>query len=492
MARNDVYLYTNATSVANAVITSQTVTTAADFPDLVLGDSPTFNFYFTDGTASWPSFAGNAQYSVEWTLGTAGSDDSVILAHQTQATAITGGWSMVLPLNTGAILAQLNSARVSQAYPVVQLWQQIRVTDPTGYKTTYANIRTNLRLRTAPAGTLTPDDPLPSGYQNVTADAAGQLAGPSNFFLKTSNVGASTAQLQLNGNGSVAYLGAQGVKTNEYDGFYLITPTITDNVGRGFDVKVTYAGNPSSIGATGHNCFFYTTGSHAAPHVYNYQSWLYHQGTYTLPIGVNYWGFLDNAAGTGSWTMGVGFYFAGLSGSIADHWAFYDVGGSPTRHSGKVYIGEAVIAGTSLPNTQLYVTRDFAEVAGGLSSPTATFRSTDTAAVGVGGSIALGGESGAGTTPYNFAFLLGGKEQAGATYNGFLAFYTTDTGSNNSEKARITSAGNLLIGTTTDISGTKGLKVAGARVNFSALPTSASGLVAGDLWNDTGTVKVVT
>lgn len=185
MARNDVYLYTNATSVANAVVTSQTVTTAASFPDLVLGDSPTYNFYFTDGTASWPSFAGNASYSVEWTLGTAGSDDSVILAHQTVATVITGGWSMVLPLNTGAILAQLNAARVSQAYPVVQLWQQVRVTDPSGYKTTYANIRTNLRLRTAPSGQVLPDDPLPSGYQSVIASQAGRLAGPSNFFAQS-------------------------------------------------------------------------------------------------------------------------------------------------------------------------------------------------------------------------------------------------------------------------------------------------------------------
>lgn len=183
MARNDVYLYTNATSVANAVVTSQTVTTAASFPDLVLGDSPTYNFYFTDGTASWPSFAGNASYSVEWTLGTAGSDDSVILAHQTVATVITGGWSMVLPLNTGAILAQLNAARVSQAYPVVQLWQQVRVTDPSGYKTTYANIRTNLRLRTAPSGQVLPDDPLPSGYRVVKTDSAGVIADPANLIV---------------------------------------------------------------------------------------------------------------------------------------------------------------------------------------------------------------------------------------------------------------------------------------------------------------------
>lgn len=182
MAANDIYLYTNATSVANAVVTSQTVTTAASFPDLVLGDSPTYNFYFTDGTASWPSFAGNAQYSVEWALGTTSADDSAVLAYQTTATAITGGWSLRLPLNTGAVLNQLNNARVSQEYPVVRVWQQIRVTDPSGYKTTYATIRTNLRLRTAPTDQLLPNDPLPSGYQHVLTDAGGLLAAPTNFL----------------------------------------------------------------------------------------------------------------------------------------------------------------------------------------------------------------------------------------------------------------------------------------------------------------------
>jgi len=35
------------------------------------------------------------------------------------------------------------------------------------------------------------------------------------------------------------------------------------------------------------------------------------------------------------------------------------------------------------------------------------------------------------------------------------------------------------------------IKVTGSVVNFSSLPTSASGLSAGDLWNDSGTIKIV-
>lgn len=197
MAANDIFIYTNATSVSNAVITSNTVTTAASFPDLVLGDSPTYNFRFTDGAAA-VSWAGNAQYSIEWALGTSGADDSVVLAYQTQATAITGGWTMVLPLNTGAILSQLNSARISQEYPVVRLWQQIRVTDPSGYKTTYATIRTNLRLRTVPNAQPVPDDPLPAGYRHVLTDAGGSLAAPGNFISSNGLVTLAGSQALTN------------------------------------------------------------------------------------------------------------------------------------------------------------------------------------------------------------------------------------------------------------------------------------------------------
>ncbi len=229
MAANDIFIYTNATSVANAVITSNTVTTAASFPDLVLGDSPTYNFRFTDGSAA-PSWAGNAQYSIEWALGTSGSDDSVVLAYQTQATAITGGWTMVLPLNTGAILSQLNSARASQEYPVVRLWQQVRVTDPSGYKTTYATIRTNLRLRTVPNAQPVPDDPLPSGYTSVIADATGKLAAPGTFFEHIANIGSDAGDdLTLTANG-----GAQVVLKAGYNGNIVLTPKSTGGSGSEF------------------------------------------------------------------------------------------------------------------------------------------------------------------------------------------------------------------------------------------------------------------
>jgi hypothetical protein len=53
---------------------------------------------------------------------------------------------------------------------------------------------------------------------------------------------------------------------------------------------------------------------------------------------------------------------------------------------------------------------------------------------------------------------------------------------NGAERMRITSSGNVLIGTTTN--GASKLRVVG-------LPTSSAGLSAGDIWNDGGTLKIV-
>jgi hypothetical protein len=52
---------------------------------------------------------------------------------------------------------------------------------------------------------------------------------------------------------------------------------------------------------------------------------------------------------------------------------------------------------------------------------------------------------------------------------------------NNSERLRITSGGNVLIGTTTN---------GASKLRISGLPTSSSGLSSGDIWNDSGTLKI--
>lgn len=75
----------------------------------------------------------------------------------------------------------------------------------------------------------------------------------------------------------------------------------------------------------------------------------------------------------------------------------------------------------------------------------------------------------------------------GATDSGRIAFYTRAAGATNAVKGLLTSTGNLLIGGTTDIAGSGGLKVFGTTASTSTTTGSlinAGGFGnAGDLWN---------
>lgn len=162
MARNDVYIYTEAPDPTAAVVTSKTSLVEVDFPDVLLGDTPLFNFYFTDGT-NWASWAGQSGYTLTAALGDAIAGDNPPLAYTDTFTTATGGWSGRLPLATAALRNDMQNKRVSQARPVTQYWLHLRVTDSSGYPTTYALIRVNVRYRAVPDSGLTSDPLLVNG-----------------------------------------------------------------------------------------------------------------------------------------------------------------------------------------------------------------------------------------------------------------------------------------------------------------------------------------
>lgn len=207
MARNDVYLNINALSPADAVVTGQQDMTAATVPELVLGDTPTFNFYFTDNTNVWPSWAGNAAYTVTWALSDAVSGDFSPAATTGNATPITGGWSVVLPLNAYDLVGLLNTKRVSQPYPVTNLWQQIRVADPSGNEVTRAMFWTPIRYR-AISDTQNTESASPTGGREVTVDNVNVLTTPTaaQFYaanpVPTSALGSAANGELLIGNGT--------------------------------------------------------------------------------------------------------------------------------------------------------------------------------------------------------------------------------------------------------------------------------------------------
>ncbi len=131
---------------------------------------------------------------------------------------------------------------------------------------------------------------------------------------------------------------------------------------------------------------------------------------------------------------------------------------------------------------------------------------TDTIAAGTGASIGFQGKwnSSLYTSQAQFASIFGGKENAtDANLAGYLSFATRPAGGNPTERARITSAGELLIGSSVD-AGAYALQVAGSIYNTTGAVFAASSgevligtttdagayalQVAGSIYNTTGAV----
>ena len=101
--------------------------------------------------------------------------------------------------------------------------------------------------------------------------------------------------------------------------------------------------------------------------------------------------------------------------------------------------------GTTNPNATLSV-RSGNKSSGSINGNIDVFTTT-ASGLNIGGSINLGGESGLATTPWPYA-AIAGRAEAASSYAGFLQFVIANSGGGVSEQMRITSAGNVGIGTT--------------------------------------------
>lgn len=148
-------IYTEAQDKTASAVTSMTDTTPlTELEQLVLGDTPTISVTFTNGTAA-PSWAGQSGYTMSLALGTPDGDGRLDYTQIQAETAISGGWSGNLPLDTPALVTALNLL-VNQGATILRpptqrytyqaprfAWfvLQIAVRGPDGYLTTYASLR---------------------------------------------------------------------------------------------------------------------------------------------------------------------------------------------------------------------------------------------------------------------------------------------------------------------------------------------------------------
>lgn len=113
--------------------------------------------------------------------------------------------------------------------------------------------------------------------------------------------------------------------------------------------------------------------------------------------------------------------------------------------------------GVTTPQSRLDVRGPITRSIYGIISSTVNIYSTETAGVDKGTAIAMGGKTGNGTADYPFAFLFAAKESSAFdNYAGYFAINTVspgnstgEVGSANYERFRITSLGNVGIGTST-------------------------------------------
>jgi len=217
--------------------------------------------------------------------------------------------------------------------------------------------------------------------------------------------------------------------------------------GSGFSLTAGYA----SIGSdTSYNLYFYNTVSAAT------KGFILNAGSLTTGTTRTY--TLPDASGTIALTSNI----PTVSGTTNYH----------AKFTGTSTLGNSLIwdngTNVGIGNTNTTYTFDVTgtgRFTGALTAASATFSSadlatdglgnvniftTDAAATGKGGSLAFGGGTTGGTSPYAFA-KIEGIYDGSAAYNGAMLFSTNNAGTI-AERMRITTSGNVGIGTSSPVS----------------------------------------
>ena len=161
----ELIIYTGATDKTQAAVTSVTDTTPiTNIEQLVLGDNPLLTLRFTDGT-SYQTWSGANGYTFFVGLGTLDTSGGASYASTSTFSDVTNGVSGRISLNTQALIDAMSLAVGSAVdwtrYPTQSrvpgprpaygwFYLQVQVSDPSGNRVTYAEVRVPVLNRINP------------------------------------------------------------------------------------------------------------------------------------------------------------------------------------------------------------------------------------------------------------------------------------------------------------------------------------------------------
>ena len=521
-------IYTEAQDkTASAVVSMTDTTPLTELEQLVLGDTPLISVTFTDGSAA-PAWAGQSGYTMSLALGTPDGDGRLDYTQIQAETAITGGWEGNLPLDTPNLVTALNLL-VNQGATILRpptqrytyqaprfAWfvLQIAVRAPDGYLTTYASLRVCVLNRVITSNFTEQQSPDAEVFAWLTdqLDAKANIASPTFTGIPAAPTAAAdtdTTQIAT----TAFVLGQASDSTPIVDG--TAAAGTSEKYSRGDHVHPTDTSRAPLASPT-------FTGTPAAPTAA--------VDTSTTQLATTAYvtgqGYLKSATAATTYQpldaeltaisgLAANGLIARTSSSTAAARTITGTAGNVTVTNGDGVSGNPTLSLDSALTSINSVT------AAAATNLTLTGGSS-------GASLALGQGTTAGnlkavipatnTSPI-FSFIGGPNATNGATTRlaiggyGFAGFETlapaiaaiqtgvtnfshlaieTYTGGSRNEVARFTNLGNVLIGGTTDISGTGGLKVFGTTASTSttsgAFQVVGGVGVGGSVWSGgTGT-----
>lgn len=187
-------------------------TPVTDAGNLVLGDAEPLTLKFTTGSAA-AAFSGDSTYSLAVALGELTSSGVSNLSSTTAFTAVSGGWTGRLALDTTALVNHVHAAH-RRGQPGALLYLQVRVTDPSGYPVTYALVPVMVLFRVLPGAAVDSTivyltlAQLQALFPQIRADIASLTGGGATALdgIATASGAMATGAIVLLGYGRAAQL----------------------------------------------------------------------------------------------------------------------------------------------------------------------------------------------------------------------------------------------------------------------------------------------